>query len=108
MEDRIVPNRLQSTVTQQFRVIRGSLSRIERSLVRLAALTNGVGRGVSAPAPKRKLKLTPKRRAELKLQGAYMGYLRQLKARHKAEVKALREKKGYPAAIALAKRMAKG
>ena len=103
-------NRLQSTVTKQFRVIRGSLSRIERSLVRLAALTNGAGRGPSgsAPAPRRKLKLTAKRRAELKLQGAYMGYLRQLKARHKAEVRALRAKKGYPAAIALAKRIAKG
>lgn len=105
-----MPNRLQSNVSQQFRAIRRSLGKLERSIVRLAALTNGAGIGVSAatPAPKRTLKLSPKRRADLKLQGAYMGYLRQLKAREKAEVRDVREKKGYPAAIALAKRYAKG
>jgi len=29
-------------------------------------------------AKRRQVKLTPKRRAQLKLQGAYMGYMRQL------------------------------
>ena len=40
--------------------------------------------------------------------GSYVGYLRDLKPRQKAQVKAVREKKGMRAAIAVAKRIAKG
>jgi DNA-binding transcriptional regulator YiaG len=46
------------------------------------------------------------RRAALKLQGRYMGYVRGLAPQKKAQVKALREAKGLHAAIALAKKLA--
>jgi hypothetical protein len=105
-----VAQQTRSPITKQIRIIRKSLTAIDRSLGRLVALTNGAGRGAfSLRGPqKRKLKLSAKRRAELKLQGQYMGYLRNLKPRRKAEVKAVRAKKGFVAAIALAKRLGKG
>ncbi len=52
--------------------------------------------------------LSPKRRAILRLQGQYIGYLRGLPSRQKARVKALRTSKGSPAAIRLAKKLARG
>ncbi len=55
--------------------------------------------------PRRPLKLTPKRRAQLKLQGKYMGYVRQLKPAQKARVRAVKEKRGFEAAIKLAGRI---
>jgi hypothetical protein len=55
----------------------------------------------------RTLKLSPARRASLKLQGQYMGYLRGLGVRQKARVKAVRTKKGIRPAIAMAKRFAR-
>jgi len=58
------------------------------------------------PRTRRSLKLSPRRRAALKLQGAYMGFMRQLGPRQKARVKALKVTKGFPPAIALAKRLA--
>jgi hypothetical protein len=45
-----------------------------------------------------------KARASLVLQGRYMGYVRQLKPRQKAQVRKIREAKGVRAAIAKAKR----
>ena len=103
-----MPNRARNPITKHILIIRQSLTVIDRSIGRLVALTNGAGRGgsVEGEAPKRKLMLSPKRRAELKLQGQYMGYLRNLKPRQKALVKALRKEKGFRAAIAMARRMA--
>jgi len=56
--------------------------------------------------PRSRPKLTPKRRAQLKLQGAYMGFVRQLGPRQKARVKAVKEKKGFEAAIRVARGLA--
>jgi len=53
------------------------------------------------------LRLSAERRAALKLQGQYMGYLRGLKPRQKARVKAVRAVKGVKPAIAFARRLAK-
>jgi len=53
----------------------------------------------------RKLRLSPKRRAQLKLQGQYMAYLRALKPKQKAEVKRLREMKGMQAALVRVRRL---
>jgi hypothetical protein len=53
------------------------------------------------------LRLSPERRAALKLQGKYMGHLRSLKPRQKARVKALRSARGVDAAIAFERRLAK-
>jgi hypothetical protein len=51
------------------------------------------------------MSISPKRRAQLKLQGAYMGYMRQLGPRQKAKVKAVKEKKGFEAAINEARKL---
>jgi hypothetical protein len=56
--------------------------------------------------PRRKLKLLPARLKALRLHGRYLGYMRQLKSRAKAEVRALRAKKGVGVAIARARKMA--
>ena len=103
-----MPKRPVSPVKKQVRVIRKSLKAIEKSLAQLVAATNGMGaRTVARGGLKgRKLTLTPKRRAALKVQGAYIGHLRNLKPTHKARVKALRLSKGMLAAISLAKRLA--
>ena len=49
--------------------------------------------------PRRKLKLLPVGLKALRLHGRYFGYMRQLKSRAKAEVRALRAKKGVKAGI---------
>src|SRR5947199_887630 len=46
--------------------------------------------------------LTAADRARLKLQGEYLGLVRHLSMRDRAKVKALRSRKGYPAAIKVA------
>ena len=103
-------NRSQSPVEKQARVILKSLGAIAEALARLIAVAKAAdGRKRTASnRGRRKLELSSKRRAALKLQGQYMGYLRNLKPRQKARVKALRATRGFPAAIAMAKRLAKG
>ncbi|MBZ5639092.1 MAG: hypothetical protein LAO51_10120 [Acidobacteriia bacterium] len=105
-----MPNRARNPFTKHIRIIRQSLAAIDRSLGRLVALTDGAGLGGSSEdvPKKRKLGLSPERRAALKLQGQYMGYLRSLKPRQKAQIKAVRVEKGIRAAIAMAKRVATG
>lgn len=63
---------------------------------------------VAASRAPRKLNLSPQRRAALKLQGQYMGYLRGLKPRQKSRVKALAASKGVRSAVSLARELAKG
>jgi len=88
--------------------IRRSLATIGRALGRLASALDAALHPSGNPGGRsRKLELTPTRRAALRLQGQYMGYLRSLKPRQKARVKALRAAKGVRAAISAAKRLAK-
>lgn len=98
-----------ASIQKQVRVIRKSLSSLQRAVRRLDPL---VRQAESKPAAlavaKRRLKLSPKRRAALKLQGSYLGYMRQLKPAMKAKVKAVRASNGVHAAIRMAKRLAKG
>jgi hypothetical protein len=56
----------------------------------------------SAP---RKLTITPKRRAQLELQGKYIGYSRKLRAADKERVRKERAAHGVNAAIRLARRL---
>jgi hypothetical protein len=102
--------RTRNPITPHARLIRRALTAIDRSLGRLVALTNGGGRvaAVERRRSRRKLTISPKRLAYLKLHGEYIGHLRNLKPRQKAQVKALRVKKGMRAAIAMAKRVAAG
>ena len=102
--------RTRNPITRHARAIRRALTAIDRSLGRLVALTNEGGRGAVSEraATTRTLELSPKRRAQLKLQGQYIGLIRNLKPAQKAKVKALRVKKGMRAAIAMARRLARG
>ena len=99
-------SRARNPITKHVRATRRSLTAIGRELGWLVAVTRAAQRGVPAAQPqKRKLKSSAGRRADLKLQGQSMGNLRNLKPRQKARVKAVREKKGMRAAIAVAKKM---
>jgi hypothetical protein len=51
-------------------------------------------------------RLSPKARASLVLQGRYMGFMRQLKPRQKAQLRKVKEAKGVRAAIAKARHLA--
>jgi hypothetical protein len=75
----------------------GAVSAIEKTARNVA---QKVGR-------KAKRRMSPARRAALKLHGRYMGHIRTLSKVDRARIKALREKSGVRAAIAAAKRMAK-
>jgi hypothetical protein len=107
-----LPNRQRSSVSSELQVIARSLGSISEALARLVPLvesSNGASAAV-APAARtpRKLNLSPQRRAALKLQGQYMGYLRGLKPRQKARVKALAASKGVRAGVSLARELARG
>jgi hypothetical protein len=84
------------------------IAAIERELKQLGA----GGANASKPKPvlkvvSHKLKLSPARKAQLKLHGEYMGSIRMLPAKAKAKVKAVRAKLGYHAAIKAAKAASK-
>ncbi len=74
-------------------------------VAKLPRPTAGRGRPTAAPKKRRTLKLSPKVIAQRKLQGKFMGLVRTLSAAKKAELKKLRIEKGYPAAIAEAKKL---
>ena len=97
-----------SSLRSQLTAARTSILSLQKLLYRLgktarqlelAAATNG------APA-RRKLTISPQRRAQLKLQGQYMGYMRQLKPTQKAQVRAAKANGGYSAGIKKAKELA--
>jgi hypothetical protein len=98
-----------TALKRSLRAIERAFAEIERTLRSLARRVRqaerAASRRVSNSGGRRSPKLTPKRRAQLKLQGAYMGYVRQLKPAQKAKVKATKEKRGFEAAIRVAKRL---
>jgi hypothetical protein len=101
-----------TTPARELRTIVTSLQSIQAALGRLAPAldgrrkTNGATPGTGT-TPGRKLKLSPARRAALKLQGQYMGYMRGLKAAQKKQVKARAAAKGIADAVGLARRLAR-
>jgi hypothetical protein len=93
--------------TQIQKVLRGRLEEIRSLRERLTSLEKLVGR--AAPAVRRgrarkvaRRKMSSKTRALRRLQGKYMGHVRNLKVAEKARVKAVREKQGIGPAIKLA------
>ena len=99
-----------SSLKRSLTAIEHAFSDIERSLAQLSTRVRRVARDAArktAPVLVKRgpMKLTAKRRAQLKLQGAYMGYMRQLKPAQKARVKAVKENRGFEAAIRAAKRL---
>jgi hypothetical protein len=93
-----------TSLTREVRTIRTALRQIVTSLDRLAPLLASVPAAANSSRPRRPL--SPARRAALKLQGSYLGYMRQLKMAEKAKVRRIRESKGIRPAIAAARRMA--
>lgn len=87
------------------REVRRTLADLDRSLARLAASLNGAGT-VGATRSRSSRKLSPRARAALKLQGRYMGFMRQLKPKQKAMVRAVKAKSGTQAAIEKAQKLA--
>ncbi len=77
------------------------------ALSRLGPALKGLENHTGAPVVRRpRRKPSPQRLAALKLQGQYMGYIRNLGPRQKARVKTVRVAKGIDAAIRLAKQLA--
>ena len=98
------------TLSREITAVRRSLSALDRALSRVARQLRAANR-TSATSPdrrSRKLNLSPARRKALQLHGQYMGYIRQLKPRAKARVRAIRMRKGLKAAIAKARKLAAG
>jgi hypothetical protein len=89
---------------KDIQAIRVALRQLQRAFDRLTPQLEAASPSPIGP-PRRKLHLTPARRAALKLQGQYMGYMRTLKPMQKAKVRAIRDRKGIRAAIAAAKRL---
>jgi hypothetical protein len=103
------------------RTIERAFADLERSLAQLGKQARKAARDAARSArrserktgrwvgvlgkPRRPMRITLKRRAQLKLQGQYMGYMRQLGPRQKARVRAVKEKRGFEAAIRVAKRL---
>lgn len=97
------------SVTRHLRSIRRALADIENafaSVAKRARKAERVAVRAARRTGRRAMTITPKRRAQLKLQGAYMGYMRQLSARKKARVKAIKERRGFEAAIRAGRRLA--
>jgi len=96
-----------SPLTKQVQSICASLRRLEVALSRLATVAKATtAESKAVKPPRRTLQLSPARRRALKLQGQYLGYMRHLKRGQKAKVKAAKARKGMPAAIAMAKKLA--
>ena len=94
-----------STLSSEVRAMRLALRQLGRAFDRFAVQLDKTNAAGTKPH-RRKLHLTPARRAALKLQGRYLGYMRPLKPAQKAKVKKIRATKGIRSAIAAAKRLA--
>jgi hypothetical protein len=101
-------------LTNQVRLIGSHVRRIRRSLAAIGAALRRLDRqmqeiraagGHGGRRPTARRKLSPQRRAALKLQGQYIGHVRLLRPRQKAQVRAMRASKGVRAAIGLAQRL---
>ena len=94
-------------LAREIRDLRRALRVLDRSLRRFGPLLarNTDTRGASNPTgSRRRPRLSPAQRAALKLQGRYIGFVRQLKAKEEA-VQRIRASKGVREAIGLAPRL---
>jgi len=98
-------------VAVEIREMRRSVSMLDRSIRRLTPILKAIGStngGAPVVGRRRRPNLSPKQRAALKLQGRYMGFIRQLRPRQKAEVRKIREERGVLAAVQRAERLVRG
>ncbi len=85
-----MPGRTRNVMSKEILTLRRSLSAVDRSLRRFAAMISQLdGRFERRRKPRvaSRKPLSAKARASLRLQGRYMGYMRQLKTRQKAKVR---------------------
>jgi hypothetical protein len=100
-----------SVATRELRSIRDSFAQLARSFGRLEPLLAASGSPKAAhetageTRPRRRPRISAQQRQALKLQGKYMGTMRGLRPRQRAQVKKIRAKKGIRAAIAEARRL---
>ncbi len=109
-EGKIAPRDITTALRRREKLIRDLRRRL--SALESGWSVNGLGFpravGVRRKAKTvRTRKLTPQRRAALKLHGQYLGTVRPLSRAEKLKIKDIREKSGVKAAIAAAKRMAR-
>ncbi len=100
-----------SRLSKEITAIRISFRSLDRSLRRFAFMLGQLDGRVERrrkPRVGSRKPLSAKARASMKLQGRYMGYMRQLKPRQKAQVRRIRETKGVRAAIQRARKLAEG
>jgi hypothetical protein len=95
------------SIRRELQSISRSLASVSRAFARLGPVLEAMARGTNPALVPRPRNLSPQRRAELKLQGSYIGHVRKLKLRQRARVKKLREDKGVRAAIRLAKALSR-
>ena len=104
-----LPKRRRGSIAREIAVLRRTFTTLDQLLARLGPILAAAWAHSSRTPEKgrrRRLRLSAKRRATLKLQGRYMGYMRQLKAAQKSRVRKAREVRGVKAAIILAKSLA--
>jgi hypothetical protein len=105
-----LPRLRRTSVKREIALIGRSLISIGKAFGRLAPLLEPVNTATPPAAtipPRRKLRISPARRAAMKLHGQYLGRLGGLTPRQRAQVKKTRDVKGVRAAIGLAKKLAK-
>ena len=104
-----MPKRPGHQVVRKIGALRQKLSAFDRSLRRLAAMVSQLDGRIERrrkPRAGARRAISRKARASLVLQGRYMGYVRQLKPRQKAQVRKIKEAKGVRAAIERARELA--
>jgi len=96
-------NLTQQRVVKELSRVRLSLRSLDKALRRLAPVLTADATRWSNGAGKPSERVSAKTRAVRVLQGRYMGYMRQLKPRQKAQVRKIREVKGVRVAIVRAR-----
>ena len=95
------------SIRRELQSISRSLASVSRAFARLGPVFEALARGANPAVVPRPRNLSPQRRAELKLQGSYIGHVRKLSLKQRARVKKLRQAKGVRAAIRLAKSLSR-
>ena len=106
-----MPRLRSNALEKQVRALHLTLRRLDSELRGLlpaiAKATASTMSSAGATPGRRKPQLSPERRRALQIHGQYLGRIRTLEPGLKARVKKVKAQKGYRAAIALAKRLAR-
>ena len=100
-------SRLQKAAQQASTALRSLARSLDAMGTEFRAMAKTAAKSGPARSAAPRKALSPAARNFLKLQGQYLGLVRHLPARHRAAVKALKAKKGYPAAIRAALKLRK-